>query len=67
LVLSPETTVIRLAGTAPRLGELYGFTGGNRIFVGTVIRVTPMRKASQHVAVTIGLAEDEHRRLTLGG
>jgi hypothetical protein len=63
----PETTVIRLAGIAPRVGELYGFTDGGRNFAGTVIRVKPLRKAKQHVAVTVELTEAEHRRLTLGG
>jgi hypothetical protein len=63
----PETTVIRLAGTAPRVGTLYGFTDGGRTFAGTVIRVKPLRKARTHVAVTVELTEAEHRRLTLGG
>jgi hypothetical protein len=53
----PETTVIRYAGTAPRVGMLYGFSDGGRTFAGTVIRVTPMRKAKQHVSVTIELTE----------
>jgi hypothetical protein len=43
----PETTVIRSAATAPRVGELYGFSDGGRTFAGTVISVTPMRKAKQ--------------------
>jgi hypothetical protein len=60
----PEMTVIRLAGTAPRVGEPYGFTDGARTFAGTVIRVKPLRKAKAHVAVTIELTE---ARLTLGG
>jgi hypothetical protein len=63
----PETTVICFAGVAPRAGTLYGFTSGEQTFAGTVIRVTPLRKAKQHVAVRIELTEAEHRRLTLGG
>jgi hypothetical protein len=63
----PETTIIRFAGTAPRVGMLFGFTDGGRTFAGTVIRVRPIRKAKQDVAVTVELTEAEHRRLTLGG
>jgi hypothetical protein len=63
----PETTIVRSASGAPRVGTIYGFSDGDRTFAGTVIRVTPMRKAKRHVAVTIELTEDEHRRLVLGG
>jgi hypothetical protein len=63
----PETTVIRPAGLAPRVGERYEFTDGGRTFAGTVIRLSSMRKAKQHVAVTIELTEAERRRLTTGG
>jgi hypothetical protein len=62
----PETTVMRPAVAAPRVGEVYGFTDGGRPFVCTVIRLTLMRKAKQHVAVTLELTKDEHRRLMLG-
>jgi hypothetical protein len=55
----PETTVIRYAGAAPRVGDGYGFTDGGRTFVGTVIRVTSMRKAKRAVGVTIELTEAE--------
>jgi len=33
----------------------------------TVIRVTSLRRAKQHVAVTVELTEADHRRPTLGG
>jgi hypothetical protein len=53
----PETTVIRVAGIAPRVGQLYGFTDGGRTFAGTVIRIMRMRKAKTHVAVTVELTK----------
>jgi hypothetical protein len=48
------------------VGDLYGFSDSGRTFAGTVISVTPMRKAKQHVAVTIEFTEGEHRRLIMG-
>jgi hypothetical protein len=47
----PETTVMRLAGTAPKVGALYALTSGEQTFAVTVIRIRPMRKAKTHVAV----------------
>jgi hypothetical protein len=67
ILAMPETTVVRFAGTAPRVGDLYGFRDCGRTFAGTVILVKPMGKAKQHVSVTIELSEAEHRRLLLGG
>jgi hypothetical protein len=63
----PEATVVRIAAVAPRVGSVYGFSDGGRAFAGTVIRVSKLRKAKRHVAVTVELSEAEHRRLTLGG
>jgi hypothetical protein len=48
------------------VGDLYGFTVGGQTFAGTVIRLTPMRRAKTHVAITVELTEAEHKRLTLG-
>jgi hypothetical protein len=45
----PATTVIRSAAVAPRVGQRCGFAKRKRTFRGTVIRVTPMRKAKTHV------------------
>jgi hypothetical protein len=62
----PQTSIVRLATEAPRIGADYEFEHGRRRFRGLVVAHKALGKAKLHVHVIVKLSEPEHTRLILG-